>query len=414
MPDPFGNPETPEANVLDFLGAQTPIFSKGQPALPVTGAAAVGTPQGPVGLAGGLRLVNPPTSQTGQAGPGTGQLALGAAEDLLKGVKFADLASTLFGTGPAAGALETPSGALTNVAPEILRGLQFPDFPASAVTDLPGIGIETGAGTANAIEGGAGGLTDTLAGALGIAPELAGSGLGAIGAIPGIVMAALSNEPNWEKAVDASLTGIGAGLAPFTYGISAIVTSIADLLVHLFNKPGEYLPKRQHAFGEAKTGLGELAGQYQQAAQTGDPAQILKALGTTEAGGHVYSGLNLPPNIATQLGLQVPKGAETVPVDWHSLDPAQFEQFLKIVEGQDPSVLNQWVTGSGDVPYLPGKQAQQAADQAAADARAVLDFMIAQQTQPQATGQVVQAPASPSAVSPGGGGADLAQEALAA
>ena len=55
MADDFLTPTIPEEKVTDYLGGQAPLTFKGNPALPVTGAAAVGAPQGPVGLAGGLR-----------------------------------------------------------------------------------------------------------------------------------------------------------------------------------------------------------------------------------------------------------------------------------------------------------------------------------------------------------------------
>jgi len=404
----------PDQSILDFLGARTPGFQRGQPALPVTGAAAVGAPQGPVGLAGGLRLVGGTGAPGGPSGPGALGTALSAAQDALKAVKFADLAKTVFGSGPEGGAVNTPSGALTTSAPEILRGVQFPDFPASAVTDLPGIGISSGEAVGSAAAAGeavipAGASTETgsmLANILGeeVAGLVGSEALPIAGAIPGIIMAALSDEPNWEKAVDTGLITAGAALAPFTYGISALVAGVADLLVHLFSdKQGDYLPQRKEALDIARTGLGDLGGVYQQAAQSGDPAQELGALQTKESGGHVYSGLTLPPDVARQLQLDVPRGAETVPVDWHSLGPQQFEQFLTIVGQHDPSVLSQWVTGSGDVPYLPGPTAQKAADQAAQDARSMLAYLVAQQQAPHLT----QAPHAPSAMSPGGGATEL-------
>src|SRR5262249_627645 len=118
----------PEQDILDFLGAPSARFQKAQPSLPVTAAPPVGAPHGPVGRAGGLRLVGAGEGPTGQPG-GPGALnTLGGVASALKDIKFSDLASTLFGDQPG-GAVQTPSGALTTSAPEALRGQQFPDFP---------------------------------------------------------------------------------------------------------------------------------------------------------------------------------------------------------------------------------------------------------------------------------------------
>src|SRR5262249_47589333 len=158
-----------------------------------------------------------------------------------------------------------------------------------------------------------------------------------------------------------------------------------------------YVPQRKEALETAKTGLGDLAGVYQQAAQSGDPAQILKALGTGESGGKIRSDLNLPPEIAREVGVQ--PGLSS----WSQMTPEQFSNFLRGIGRNDPGVLNSWVVGSGDVPYLPQHLAQQAADQAANDARSLLTFMVAKQQEPQ-SGPVEQAPVAPSATTPGGGG----------
>lgn len=209
MPDPFGLEEIDAPLTPDYLGARAPSSFKGQPALPVTGAApAAGVAAGPQATATGGPGATLPTLQRSSGIPAAGgadltwQQVLNLA--LKGGSKLGDVASILFGAGPNT-AIDTPSGQLTTSAPEILRGQQFPEVP-----DVPG-GTFASEGT--------GALPPGAMDGVGLG-DVVGPGANSLLAVANLVRALISGDP-------ASIFQSGLGLT--TAAIPAIEGTIAGV-----------------------------------------------------------------------------------------------------------------------------------------------------------------------------------------
>jgi hypothetical protein len=118
----------------------------------------------------------------------------------------------------------------------------------------------------------------------------------------------------------------------------------------------------------AGSGLSGLGQTYADAAVSGDPNAIFAALGTRQGGGAIRSELALPSDVIAQLGLPP---AQAGRYDWAALTPQQFAAVNARFQA-DPTLLDSWVVGSGDVPRLPEADALGVADAAAQMARTVL------------------------------------------
>ena len=143
MADALGRPDSDEEEDLllseDYLGQEAPVAFQGQPALPITGGPAVGSPTGPATVGGFAPPgPKPPSTATGTPtrpveGGDDGSLLGDVGQYISPGLKLLDVANKIYrnataGPAPfAAGATETPSGQLTVSSPEILRELQYPD-----------------------------------------------------------------------------------------------------------------------------------------------------------------------------------------------------------------------------------------------------------------------------------------------
>src|SRR3989449_7242051 len=212
---------------------------------------------------------------------------------------------------------------------------------------------------------------------------------------------------------DVAVTGVQTCALPiYTFGLSALaplvlsaivggkggapgwlryVDPIFGNMIYSLFQQGNYAPTREKAFKEAQAGIGGLGSAYQQAAQSGDPAQVLKALGTAQAGGHLRAGLNISPEMAQALGM-APGAAE-----FANVSPEQFGSLLGYY-GKNPQAIGASITGSGDVPYMPQKQAVQIAGNIASNAQNVIRNTVMRQ-QVQNWLQGLQAPA-PAAATP--------------
>ena len=225
--------------------------------------------------------------------------------------------------------------------------------------------------------------------------------------------------PNLRDDQKAALSAVqlgGAVAAPYTFGLSALAPLVLNAIVggkggapgwlryvdpifgnmiySLFQQ-GNYAPTREKAFAEAQTGIGNLGSMYKSAAETGDPAQLLKALGTTQAGGHLRAGLNVSPEMAQALGM-APGAAE-----FAGVSPEQFGSLLGYY-GKNPQAIGASITGSGDVPYVPQKQAVEIAGNIAGGAQNVIKNMVMRQ-QVQNWLQGLQQPQASAAATPVGG-----------
>ena len=214
----------------------------------------------------------------------------------------------------------------------------------------------------------------------------------------GVDTAAAAAAPfTWGASLAAS--GIARGIEDLISGASPLQTILdfggLGMFQGLFDKPGSYGPKRQAAGEEAMTAFSSLSGALatgaEQFMQTGDPAGVLTALQTQFGDRNpVRSELFLPPEVAEQLGM----AAQPAAVPWSTVTPEQFQQLLGLMAAA-PDQGASWIRGSGDVAYLPQADAQQVADQAAGDTRAVLAFMIGQRGAPVAEAPTPAPPVTP-------------------
>jgi len=178
--------------------------------------------------------------------------------------------------------------------------------------------------------------------------------------------------------VDMTLSGqLGGPGSPIDY-----LTSGSQSIWNALYRGGSYGPTRKAAFTSATEGLKDFGNAINAAAQAGDPAGALKSLQGT---GPVRASVNLPPEVAKTIGLTSAEFSDMKP-----------EQFTKLLDwyAEDPSRIAATVGGSGDVPYLPGRQAKQVADQAASGAQQLLTHLVNQHMVQQAM-RAAQPPAEP-------------------
>jgi hypothetical protein len=394
MTEPFGTPTLdPEGETIDYLGQRVPISFRGQPALPTAGPVAGGGAPASVGGTGAPGPAAPASPSNAPTGPSPAlQQALRALGLSQRGVDALQKILASRGDAPlTSSTATTEGGAVTGSPQEEAAGLSG---LAGEQTALSAANAPTAAGAVT------GSAAEEAAGLSGLAGEGAGAGAGAglaelapyaayIGPAISIGMRAGGNEPAGTQAAKAAVETASAAAAPFTFGLSMLAPTVAQTLVDagvpistvdpIFGRAieatystGEYGPKRHEAGGIAHGGLEGLGQTYEAAARSADPAQVLQALGTRQSEGRIRSTLQLPPDLAAQLGL--PAGE----VQWSDLTPAQFTNFLAFAQ-QNPEALDSIVQGSGDVPYLPARSAQGVADSAARGARQLIRILLAQQ-----------------------------------
>jgi hypothetical protein len=351
----------------NYLGRPVSVTLAGQEPTSPAGLSAAGAPVSPSGMG----AVGPTNTTIGTAaGSGTSPGLSPALQGLLRaaglGEKLPGIAENLAGaeglTGPAAGAVETPSGQLTTSAPEILRPQQFPD-PTEITAEGSQTDILGGSGTLGtqpataATEG-----TDLLG--------LAGQALPYLGAGVGTVLGALSGAPPAQQAINDALNFAGAGLAGETFGISALAAPLIEWALSGLFKPGDYAPKRQEAATTATGDLQNVSANLGTGLQSGNPAQVLAALqspstdDSSQAGRNpVRTDLLLPPDVAKKLGLTGADVGGNVQVEWGGVTPQQFQGILSAYAA-DPATFGNYIRGSGDVAYLPAAQAGKVANNA--------------------------------------------------
>lgn len=457
MPDTLGIPTGPDdQEVVDYLGRPVPVSLKGQPALPVGGppaGAAVG-PSGRVGVSGRALAGAGEAGAPGEAASGPDK-TFGLVQ---QGLKLADVARKLFGKRAgrspeseeafqaqrAGERAPTIFGAKPFVATfggqpitaEQLMALKA--LPFGAITEpLPTAVAEIGSGAEALLEGGqlSTGAT-TGAEAIGgltladLAPYLAY----ATAAYKIGQRAAAGEEGAGEQAAKAAIEAAAAAAAPFTFGLSTLAPMIAefvgrevpwlDPLAGMLYGEGRYVPTRQQAARETRGGLTSLHATYSKAVESGDPGEVLKALSSGEADNRIRSELWLPADVARSMGLtSFAEAGDRARVSWGDVTPEQFTRLLDYFEAT-PDALGPAIVGSGDVPYLGQKQAQQVADNVATGSRALLTYQIylraaerafseAQRAAvPAAAPMLAEAAAPPAATTPGGGGTALTAELL--
>lgn len=317
MASPFLEEETDET-APDYLGIDVPVAFRGQPALPTQGAAPVASPSSPVSPGGeGGPIAIPPAGapDAPDIAPSGNFPNIGTLVATF-GPKFADVAGRLFGGEGATGSFggtPTGTGGTTTSAPDITRDRLFPDVPTDAPFD----------------------------------PTLVGEPpLGA-------------PEPTIPGGFDDAL-----GWATLVASIVAPAIQLSGIL----DGGGDLVGNQAGARGLASQGLQNLGTAYADAAVTGDPMAVFAALANRQAGGSIRSELALPNDVIAELGLPPSQAGR---YDWAALSPDQARVVAQRFQ-QDPTLVDQWIIGSGDVARLPESDALGVADAAAQMARATV------------------------------------------
>jgi hypothetical protein len=463
--DPLGLTQDPAANdpsSPDYLGRLVPLAFKGQPALPVTGAAAVGSPSGPVTTPGGTGGESTGGGGAVQGRPPGGFLDL-AVRLLDKGI---DITKSLpggvvdLGTRGETGGISLSDylrssglGEFSTGETSVFGAAEALGATAADLQALGATGAEIGTGAAAGGASAAGSAAGDAAGGVGAGlAEGIGEALPFVGAAVPLITSFASGGP--KTATDAANLGVqtaAAIAAPFTFGASEAAVGIAQgiedilagapldktildfgglgMLYNLFEHQGPYVPKRKAAAGEAVSELSALGTSLQDAAKafatSGSPADALKGLQTQFGERNpVRTDIFVPKDIATKLGLSGPRDwGDRFQLSWSEITPEQFPALLQYMSGL-PDQGASMLIGSGDVAYLPQEQAQQVADRAVSDTQTFLAFLMggaagAQQGVPADTPPFVQqamggtfADLSQQAMSSGGGGEMAADEVL--
>lgn len=398
---------------LNVLGKPTSVSLVGQEGGPPgTTLTAGGAPTAP--SAGGSTSVMAPKGIKGGGDPLMQQIMslLGLGE------KFADKAGKFLGgtgdlgTRGTIGGEGTPQTSDTSLSDTLRsRGL-----PQSEIDQLVTWLQQAGASESSIAEALMGG-TVPLGEAGGALGDVAGAGFGAIGdylpyvgaVLPAAFSFASGGPKDTKEWANLGVETAAAAAAPFTWGASeaavGIMKGIEDLMAGapgwqtvldfgglgmlkgFLDKPGGYGGKRQRAGSEGQFDLSALGAELEksarQFAESGDPSAALKGLQTQfGARNPVRSDLSLPFDVAQQLGIvgntyggkEGHHGTQQF-ISWEALTP---ETFAKVMDyfSKNPGAIQTDITGSGDVAYLPGPQAQVLADAAANQARQYLKFLI--------------------------------------
>jgi hypothetical protein len=390
---------------MNFLGHPSSISLTGQE----TGALAAGG--APVSAPASGSPIGSPSSPTvigGVSGTGASPGLSPGVRSLLRAAglaeKVAQIDPGLFtGLGTRGG-----TGDIATSLSDYLRGGGVDPNLSTGLGEIPGIPITSGeiptgatgvgeiAGTP--IESGGEAVGENVGGAAGGSLGGALTG-GAIGAAIPVALGLLTKQPGGEIATNAVIDALGGLLAYETYGLSPLLAMAATELIDPLFAGGQYIPKRQAAVKEASGDLSGVSGALSAAAQSSNPADWLAGL-QTQAGNRnaVRSELWLPPDVAQQIGVtgtpRTPGGPVTV--EWSQMTPDQFSAFLSMYAA-NPAQAQQWIKGSGDVGYLPGKQAGQVAASEQSLTTQYLDFLTQQQAQQQQQQQAQPQPATTTA-----------------
>lgn len=326
------------------------------------------TVPGALGIAGGLAsgLSNP--ALAGQVGQ-----ALGLAPST---------ASMLPGVGGTAGGLL----GLAGLGYGLSQGQGDPSMIGSALS--AGGQALSGLGSIGASQA-ASGSTGALASA---SPALsaAGSTIGLVGAGVGATWAAGQSVHSLASALDSgddrqlgsgigSVTGLAAGLVIGTMiapGIGTLIgaglgAAAGGALGGLFgqNKPS-YIAVREHARDVGNLESLEYRTMLEQALNSGDVNQVQSALSQAQGNNRVRIDLDLPSDVAAAVGVPEKLSNE----DIGRMAPDQFLRLLKAWRERQ-GVTQGWLVGSGDIPNLPGAQAEALAKRTSAMGAKTLDIV---------------------------------------
>jgi len=308
------------------------------------------------------------TGGQGAAGLNTLLSGLGAYQSFQRGQAFPGVMQSIGAAGSGArmlGAGQTAGGiggigSLAGLGYDLSQGRFGSQTLAQGISGAGqiagGLGYNALAGTLGSAAGGAsalGTLASSIHGLAGGDDRSLGRGIGGIGGVAA------------GAAIGSVVPGIGTLIGAGLGGV------LGSSLGGLFGqKVPHYEAVRAHAAGVGKEGAGRYAQGISQAASSGNIGAVQKALGQSFADSHIRADFNLPPDMAKALG--------TSPnVDIANLSPEKFGQFLKAWKDHR-ELADDWVQGSGDVPYLKQADAQNLAAQSKGMAEKTLDALVQQ------------------------------------
>lgn len=231
MAEPFGTQDTESESLTDFLGVKSPLALQSSPALPVAGPVVGGAAPASMGGGGTVAPVaggGGPAARTGARAGAPSASVQQALQALKMGEKAARAIGSLGQSQPTKGggvnqdpnAPEAQQGGQSGTPPVPVPPASmdlFKDFPEEIITpEASGVDMAT----------------------LGAYAPYAQAALAAAELVPNVVGRAGSKMPAGEQAALAANEAIGIAAAPWTAGLSTVVTPAFDAIISdWFGKP---------------------------------------------------------------------------------------------------------------------------------------------------------------------------------